>query len=75
MNHSHIYVEGQVVTLKVAPVRGVNKRAGEAAGPTLAEVSRRSGTDKPALSRLENGRSKCPGSRLRRVRDRWGRAR
>ena len=36
------------------------KRAREAAGLTLAEVSRRCGIDQPALSRLENGRNKNP---------------
>jgi len=36
------------------------KRAREAAGLTLAEVSRRSGIDQPALSRLENGHNKNP---------------
>ena len=34
------------------------KRAREAAGLTLAEVSRRCGIDQPALSRLENGHNK-----------------
>jgi hypothetical protein len=33
------------------------KRAREAAGLTLAEVSRRCGIDQPALSRLENGQN------------------
>jgi DNA-binding XRE family transcriptional regulator len=36
------------------------KRVREAAGLTLAEVSRRCGIDQPALSRLENGHSKNP---------------
>jgi DNA-binding XRE family transcriptional regulator len=36
------------------------KRAREAAGLTLAEVSRRCGIDQPALSRLENGHNKNP---------------
>ncbi len=36
------------------------KRAREAAGLTLAEVSRRCGIDEPALSRLENGHNKNP---------------
>src|SRR5262249_11240416 len=36
------------------------KRAREAAGLTLAEVSRRCGIDQPALSRLENGHNKYP---------------
>jgi DNA-binding XRE family transcriptional regulator len=36
------------------------KQAREAAGLTLAEVSRRCGIDQPALSRLENGHSKNP---------------
>ena len=36
------------------------KRAREAAGLTLAEVSRRCGIDQPALSRLESGRNKNP---------------
>lgn len=36
------------------------KRAREAAGLTLAEISRRCGIDQPALSRLENGRNKNP---------------
>ena len=36
------------------------KQAREAAGLMLAEVSRRCGIDQPALSRLENGRSKNP---------------
>ena len=36
------------------------KRSREAAGLTLAEVSRRCGIDQPALSRLENGRNKNP---------------
>jgi transcriptional regulator with XRE-family HTH domain len=36
------------------------KRAREAAGLTLAKVSRRSRTDQPALSLLENGRNKKP---------------
>jgi DNA-binding XRE family transcriptional regulator len=36
------------------------KHAREAAGLTLAEVSRRCGIDQPALSRLENGHSKNP---------------
>lgn len=36
------------------------KEAREAAGLTLAEVSRRCGIDQPALSRLENGRNKNP---------------
>ena len=36
------------------------KRAREAAGFTLAEVSRRCGIDQPALSRLENGHNKNP---------------
>lgn len=36
------------------------KRAREAAGLTLAEASRRCGIDQPALSRLENGRTKNP---------------
>jgi DNA-binding XRE family transcriptional regulator len=36
------------------------KRAREAAGVTLAEVSRRCGLDQPALSRLENGHNKNP---------------
>ena len=36
------------------------KRAREAAGLTLAEVSRRCGIDQPALSRLENGHSRNP---------------
>src|SRR5262245_11459134 len=34
------------------------KQAREAAGLTLAEVSRRCGIDQPALSRLENGHNK-----------------
>lgn len=37
-----------------------SKRAREAAGLTLAEVSRRCGIDQPALSRLENGHNKNP---------------
>jgi transcriptional regulator with XRE-family HTH domain len=36
------------------------KQAREAAGRTLAEVSRRCGIDQPALSRLENGHNKNP---------------
>jgi hypothetical protein len=36
------------------------KRAREAAGLTLSEVSRRCGIDQPALSRLENGHNKNP---------------
>jgi hypothetical protein len=36
------------------------KRAREAAGFTLADVSRRCGIDQPALSRLENGHNKNP---------------
>jgi transcriptional regulator with XRE-family HTH domain len=36
------------------------KWAREAAGLTLAEVSRRCGIDQPALSRLENGHNKNP---------------
>ena len=36
------------------------KRAREAAGLTLADVSRRSGIDQPALSRLETGHNKNP---------------
>jgi DNA-binding XRE family transcriptional regulator len=36
------------------------KQAREAAGLTLAEVSRRCGIDQPALSRLENGRNPNP---------------
>jgi DNA-binding XRE family transcriptional regulator len=36
------------------------KRTREAAGLTLAEVSRRCGIDQPALSRLENGHNKNP---------------
>jgi DNA-binding XRE family transcriptional regulator len=36
------------------------KSAREAAGLTLAEVSRRCGIDQPALSRLENGRNRNP---------------
>ena len=36
------------------------KRAREAAGLTLAEVSQRCGIDQPALSRLENGHNKNP---------------
>jgi transcriptional regulator with XRE-family HTH domain len=36
------------------------RRAREAAGLTLAEVSRRCGIDQPALSRLENGHTKNP---------------
>jgi DNA-binding XRE family transcriptional regulator len=36
------------------------KREREAAGLTLAEVSRRCGIDQPALSRLENGHSTNP---------------
>jgi len=36
------------------------KRARDAAGLTLAEVSRRCGIDQPALSRLENGHNKNP---------------
>lgn len=36
------------------------KCAREAAGLTLAEVSRRCGIDQPALSRLENGHNKNP---------------
>jgi DNA-binding XRE family transcriptional regulator len=36
------------------------KRAREAAGLTLAEVSRHCGIDQPALSRLENGHNKNP---------------
>jgi hypothetical protein len=36
------------------------KRAREATGLTLAEVSRRCGIDQPALSRLENGHNKNP---------------
>ncbi|HEX5443607.1 MAG TPA: helix-turn-helix transcriptional regulator [Pirellulales bacterium] len=39
------------------------KRAREAAGLTLAEVSRRCGIDQPALSRLENGHNKDPDAR------------
>jgi transcriptional regulator with XRE-family HTH domain len=40
-------------------VEGV-KRAREAAGLTLVEVSRRCGIDPPALSRLENGHNTNP---------------
>ena len=40
-------------------VEGI-KHAREAAGLTLAEVSRRCGIDQPALSRLENGHNKNP---------------
>jgi DNA-binding XRE family transcriptional regulator len=40
-------------------VEGI-KRAREAAGLTLAEVSQRCGIDQPALSRLENGHNKNP---------------
>lgn len=40
-------------------VEGI-KKAREAAGLTLAEVSRRCGIDQPALSQLENGRNKNP---------------
>src|SRR5205823_7150011 len=36
------------------------KRAREAAGLTLAHVSRRCGIDQPALSRLENGHNTNP---------------
>ncbi len=36
------------------------KRTREAAGLTLAAVSRRCGIDQPALSRLENGHNKNP---------------
>jgi transcriptional regulator with XRE-family HTH domain len=36
------------------------KRTREAAGLTLAEVSRRCGIDEPVLSRLENGHNKNP---------------
>lgn len=36
------------------------KRAREAAGLTLADVSHRCGIDQPALSRLENGHNKNP---------------
>jgi transcriptional regulator with XRE-family HTH domain len=36
------------------------KRYREAAGLTLAEVSRRCGIDQPALSRLENGHNRNP---------------
>ena len=36
------------------------KRAREAAGLTLADVSRRCGIDQPALSRLETGHNKNP---------------
>ncbi len=36
------------------------KRVREAAGLTLAEVSRRCGIDQPALSRLENGHNPNP---------------
>ncbi len=36
------------------------KRTREAAGLTLAEVSRRCGIDQPALSRLETGHNKNP---------------
>jgi DNA-binding XRE family transcriptional regulator len=36
------------------------KRAREAAGLTLAAVSRRCGLDQPALSRLENGHNRNP---------------
>src|SRR5438445_4269089 len=36
------------------------KRAREAAGLTLAEVSRRCGIDQPVLSRLENGHNPNP---------------
>jgi DNA-binding XRE family transcriptional regulator len=36
------------------------KQARQAAGLTLAEVSRRCGIDQPALSRLENGRNRNP---------------
>ena len=36
------------------------KRAREAAGLTLAEVSRRCGIDQPTLSRLETGHNKNP---------------
>ena len=36
------------------------KRVRQAAGLTLAEVSRRCGIDEPALSRLENGRNRNP---------------
>jgi len=36
------------------------RKAREAAGLTLAELSRRCGIDQPALSRLENGHNKNP---------------
>jgi transcriptional regulator with XRE-family HTH domain len=36
------------------------RRVRQAAGLTLAEVSRRCGIDEPALSRLENGRNRNP---------------
>ncbi len=38
----------------------MDKRLRQAAGLTLAEVSRRSGIDQPALSRLETGHNRNP---------------
>ncbi len=45
---------------KLRPFFEEMKRAREAAGLTLAEVSRRCGIDQPALSRLENAHHKNP---------------
>lgn len=45
---------------QLRPLLDEVKRAREAAGLTLAEVSRRCGIDQPALSRLENGHNKNP---------------
>lgn len=45
---------------KLRPFVAEIKRAREAAGLTLAEISRRCGIDQPALSRLENGHNKNP---------------
>lgn len=45
---------------QLRPLLEEMKRAREAAGLTLAEVSRRCGIDEPALSRLENGHNKNP---------------
>jgi len=42
------------------PLLAELKQAREAAGLTLAEVSKRCGIDQPALSRLENGHNKNP---------------
>ena len=46
--------------LQLRPLVEEIKQAREAAGLTLAEVSRRCGIDQPALSRLENGHNKNP---------------